>query len=311
MWFKTHPWVFPIIIGGIGILYLIINIGAIIETKKIQAKGSDHHISGIPFLGGIHLLIAGLISPIKWLALLCVLDYTFWSFFYAVFIGDRFKKNDEQSGKTANNLTYAEYDAPKGEKQCATDGEKDRMKIRTVKASVVNISDILVFLILLIFTIGGFIGRNVIMVYLAGVPAVLLFPYLMLKRPLFEADVRGILFRKTTGFGDGKAKFLEWEQVEAIIAGNQIFRIDEKLGGISENKLNAEVLSGLSAFEGYTEEEYEEQAERIENGFFIAIKSTEKGKSELLEFGSFFRKKDYLKKLENIKALWLYHLKSY
>ena len=53
MWFKMHPWVFPIIIGGIGILYLIINIGAIIETKKNQAKGSDHHISGIPLLGGI------------------------------------------------------------------------------------------------------------------------------------------------------------------------------------------------------------------------------------------------------------------
>ena len=88
MWFKMHPWVFPIIIGGIGILYLIINIGAIIETKKNQAKGSDHHISGIPFLGGIHLLIAGLISPIKWLALFCVLDYTLWSFLYSVFIGD-------------------------------------------------------------------------------------------------------------------------------------------------------------------------------------------------------------------------------
>lgn len=92
MWIKMHPWVFPIIIGSIGILYLILNIGAIIETKKIQAKGSDHHISGIPFLGGIHLLIAGLISPIKWLALLCVLDYTFWSFLYAVFIGNFSKK---------------------------------------------------------------------------------------------------------------------------------------------------------------------------------------------------------------------------
>ncbi len=293
MWFKMHPWVFPIIIGGIGILYLIINIGAIIETKKIQAKGSDHHISGIPFLGGIHLLIAGLISPIKWLALLCVLDYTFWSFFYAVFIGDRFTEND----------------APQGEKRYVTDGEKNRMKIKTVKASVVNIGDILVFLILLIFAIVSFIGRNVIMGYLAGVPAVLLFPYLTLKRPFFMADVRGILFRKTPGFEHGKAIFLEWEQVEAIIAGNQIFRIDEKLGGISENKLNAEALSGLSAFEGYTEEEYEEQAERIENGFFIAIKATEKDKSELLEFGCCFRQKDYLKKLENLKALWLYHLK--
>ena len=85
MWFKMHPWVFPAIIGGIGFLYLILNIAAIIETKKIQSKGLDHHISGIPFLGGIHLFIAGIISPIKWLAILCVLDFTFWWFLYGIF----------------------------------------------------------------------------------------------------------------------------------------------------------------------------------------------------------------------------------
>lgn len=56
MWLKTHPWVFPGIIGG------------------------------------IHILIAGLISPCKWLALLCVVDYTFWSFLYAVHLGC-FRKN--------------------------------------------------------------------------------------------------------------------------------------------------------------------------------------------------------------------------
>ena len=94
VWIKMHPWVFPAIIGGIGILYLIINIGAVIETKKIQSNGSDHHISGIPLLGGIHLLIAGLISPVKWLAILCVLDYTFWCLIYAVFIADRIKKHN-------------------------------------------------------------------------------------------------------------------------------------------------------------------------------------------------------------------------
>ena len=89
MWFKMHPWVFPAIIGAIGFLYIFINVAAAVETKKIQAKGSDHHCSGIPILGGIHLLIAGLISPIKWLALLAVLDYTIWMFLYVVFIGDR------------------------------------------------------------------------------------------------------------------------------------------------------------------------------------------------------------------------------
>ena len=79
--------------------------------------------------------------------------------------------------------------------------------------------------------------------------------------------------------------------------------------GISENKLNADALSGLSAFEGYTEEECEDQAEWIANGFYIVIKPPEKGKSELLELGSFFRQKDFLKKLEILKTLWLYHFK--
>lgn len=102
MWFKMHPWVFPAILGVIGLFYLVFNIGAILTSRKLQKEGSDHHVSGIPFLGGIHILIAGLISPIKWLALLCVLDYTFWSFLYAVFFVGAFKKN-----KLAKNNSQA------------------------------------------------------------------------------------------------------------------------------------------------------------------------------------------------------------
>ena len=294
MWFRMHPWVFPIIIGGIGVLYLICNTGAIIETKKIQAKGSDHHISGIPFLGGIHLLIAGLISPIKWLALLCVLDYTFWSFLYAVFFVGCFKKNA----------------APEEENRYVADIENDRMEVRPVKTSAVGVGDVIVFIMLVIFSVAGFMGRNVIMGYLAGVPAVLLFPYLTFKRPYFKADGRGILYRKPTSFGYGKAEFIKWEQVEAIIAGDWIFSIDENLGVISENKLNAQALSRLSAFAGYTEEEYEDQAEWIENGFFIVIKPMEEEKIELLDLGTFFHQKDFLKKLEMLRTLWSYHLKS-
>ena len=294
MWFRMHPWVFPIIIGGIGVLYLIYNAGAIIETKKIQAKGSDHHISGIPFLGGIHLLIAGLISPIKWLALLCVLDYTFWSFLYAVFIGDCFKKND----------------VTEEEKRYVADIENDRMEIRPVKTSSVGVGDAIVFIMLVIFSVAGFTGRNVILGYLAGVPAVLLFPYLTFKRPYFKADGRGILYRKPTSFGYGKAESIKWEQVEAIITGDWIFSIDEDLGVISENKLNAQALSRLSAFAGYTEEECEDQAEWIENGFFIVIKPMEEEKIELLDFGAFFHQKDFLKKTEMLRTLWSYHLKT-
>ena len=97
MWFKQHPWVFPIIIGVIGFLYITLNICANVESKKIQARGEDRHVSGIPFLGGIHLLIAGLISPCKWLALLSVLDYTFWEFIYVVFFYERRNKPKEEA----------------------------------------------------------------------------------------------------------------------------------------------------------------------------------------------------------------------
>ena len=99
MWVKMHPWVFPAVLGGIGLFWLIFNVAVIFENKKIQARGEDRHVSGIPFLGGIHLLIAGLISPIKWLALLCFLDYTFWMFLYAVFFCGAFAypKDEDRS----------------------------------------------------------------------------------------------------------------------------------------------------------------------------------------------------------------------
>lgn len=183
---------------------------------------------------------------------------------------------------------FKKDDALEGENQYSTDVEKERIKVRPVKTSAVGVGDLIVFLMLVIFSVAGFVGRNVILGYLAGVSAVLLFPYLTFKRPFFKADIYGILYRKPTGFGYGKARFIEWEQVEAIIEGDHIFRIDEKLCSISESKLNAETFSGLSIFEGYTDEDYEDQAEWIENGFFIVIKTTEKGESELLELGSFF-----------------------
>ena len=305
MWFENHPWVFPIIIGSIGVLYLIYNIGTIIETKRIQAKGSDHHISGIPFLGGVHLLIAGLISPIKWLALFCVLDYTFWSFLYAVFIGDCFKKNDRQLQKPSKDLTHVEYEAFGGENRSAVGEQKDSMKVTFVKTSGVKFSDVPVLLMLIIFSVAGFAGGNVISGYLAGVPAILLFPYLTLKRPFFRADVNGISYRRPLGFRYGKVTFIEWEQVEAIILGDQIITIDEESGEISERTINEESLSDLDVFAGCTQEEYEDRAEWIENGFFIAIRQTEKRKPELIELGQFIHKN-----LDMLKVLWLHHFRS-
>lgn len=71
MWFKLHPWVMPVILGIIGLLYFIVQVP--IFWKKTENDGRNH--SGVPFVGGFHFLIAGLISPCKWLALFCLLDY--------------------------------------------------------------------------------------------------------------------------------------------------------------------------------------------------------------------------------------------
>ena len=86
-------------------MYIFINILANVESKKIQARGEDRHVSGIPFLGGIHLLIAGLISPCKWLALSSVLDYTFWEFLYVVLIYERrHKPKEDKEDKESDGL---------------------------------------------------------------------------------------------------------------------------------------------------------------------------------------------------------------
>ena len=76
----SHPWILPAIIGGIGVLYIVINLLAMRESKKARK-----FISGIPFIGGVHLLLAGLMSPCRWLALLCLLDFTIWEFIVALF----------------------------------------------------------------------------------------------------------------------------------------------------------------------------------------------------------------------------------
>jgi hypothetical protein len=107
MWFKQHPWVFPAIIGGIGLLYVFLNIMAIRASKKY-----NRFVSGVPILGFIHLLIAGLISPCKWLAFLCVLDFTFWEFL-SVITGIPRPKDTPEDPNTAEGSEGLEgLDAP-------------------------------------------------------------------------------------------------------------------------------------------------------------------------------------------------------
>ncbi|MCQ2103722.1 MAG: hypothetical protein MJY98_10940 [Fibrobacter sp.] len=66
-------WALTMVIGGLGLFFLVMTYGALISSKK-----SGHYSSGVPLVGGTLIAIAFLISPMKWLAFLGLLDYGFW-----------------------------------------------------------------------------------------------------------------------------------------------------------------------------------------------------------------------------------------
>ena len=66
----TTVWGPSILFWGIGLFFWFATyIGAPLESKK---RGK--HVSGVPGTAFICFLIAGLASPIKWLALICFAD---------------------------------------------------------------------------------------------------------------------------------------------------------------------------------------------------------------------------------------------
>ena len=62
-----------VIFVSLGVLSWIITIGARISSKK-----TGHFVSGVPALGGIFIAVGFLFSPIKWLALIGLLDFDLW-----------------------------------------------------------------------------------------------------------------------------------------------------------------------------------------------------------------------------------------
>lgn len=97
---KNNQWIISAIIGGIGLIYCVLNYLAVRRGEK-----ENRHVSGMPFLGAIHLLVAGLISPCKYLALLCVLDYPIGStLLSALKHGSKGVKPDDNTDSDANKL---------------------------------------------------------------------------------------------------------------------------------------------------------------------------------------------------------------
>lgn len=71
--YESYPVIMNIVDGIIwlvGILWWIATyIGAPLESKK-----NGYHVSGFPGVAFLHFLVAGLLSPYKWLALTALLD---------------------------------------------------------------------------------------------------------------------------------------------------------------------------------------------------------------------------------------------
>ena len=81
-----YPWAAPAVLIAIGMFFIVMSYGALIQSKK-----TGKHISGVPFIGGIFVFLGFIISPIKWLAVLALVDYSYWMFVYSL-LSERFKR---------------------------------------------------------------------------------------------------------------------------------------------------------------------------------------------------------------------------
>ncbi|MBP3233581.1 MAG: hypothetical protein J6M65_04060 [Eubacterium sp.] len=98
-----------IIFVALGVLAWIITVSARISSKK-----TGHYVSGIPGVGGILIIIGFLTSPVKWLALIGLLDIDLLYFIRCIpdiIAVERAEKNyippvDMEDGKV---LEYSQY----------------------------------------------------------------------------------------------------------------------------------------------------------------------------------------------------------
>ena len=65
-------WVISIAIFAVGLIFWVITYIA----APLQSRKEHKHISGVPGTAFVIFLLGGLLSPCKWLALLCLLDFS-------------------------------------------------------------------------------------------------------------------------------------------------------------------------------------------------------------------------------------------
>jgi UDP-N-acetylmuramyl pentapeptide phosphotransferase/UDP-N-acetylglucosamine-1-phosphate transferase len=85
-----NPWAGSAILIAIGMFLIVMSYGAFIQSKR-----TGRHISGIPFFGGLFVFLGFIISPIKWLAFLALLDYSYLMLIYCL-LSERFKQDKKK-----------------------------------------------------------------------------------------------------------------------------------------------------------------------------------------------------------------------
>ena len=85
-----YPWAGPTILIAIGMFIIVMSYGALIQSKR-----TGRRISGIPFFGGLFVFLGFIISPIKWLAFLALLDYSYGMLVYCL-LSERFRQDKKK-----------------------------------------------------------------------------------------------------------------------------------------------------------------------------------------------------------------------
>ena len=177
-----------------------------------------------------------------------------------------------------------------------------------------HIGNIVLVVFLLIIPIAGFsgyFGQNeeksigaLLVGILFGLLFLLLFPYVTFKRDYLKINGQGISFKRSLGFTYGKETFIAWNRIEALIGPDIVVTINGKK--FQENELNAESISKLDKFNGFTSDDYEDAAEWLENSMYLSTKKENNLEPEIYEIGSMLG--NYKKDIETIKECWIEHI---
>ena len=88
----STKWVAAGILVAIGAIFLFMTYGAMISSKR-----HNTHISGVPLVGGFFVLVGFLLSPVKWLALLALIDPGIWMLPYAIYLNIKAEKEKKNA----------------------------------------------------------------------------------------------------------------------------------------------------------------------------------------------------------------------